>query len=208
MFCLILVGLILTLWGGREFLKSRMGAPPQNLGALEPINKLKTQHTFSSWSGKGSFLPGRVPPHVVDPITPWSTAYQKADRLVFDTQESFLLGKWEKTIEDLKFCADTYKEGGTHYGNPDIETAYLAEAYYHLFACYPKVYKNDEAYASLREAVRLFRKVKLAHPEKSQALANYYAVLSRGAANFEPAHDVWKEWLDENEKWKMVSKND
>ena len=167
-----LLCLIAILWAS-PLIKATIGAPSAMISGTSSSSDDGEYGGIST----DSFHHGMVPAHKVDLITFWPTGYEKADRFDNDSMENFKHGQFQKAIEDLKFCISTYKENGTHYGDPDIETAYLGEAYYHLSQCYSATGQTSEAAASLHEAVRLLGKIKLNDKWASAAISEYANVL-------------------------------
>lgn len=155
----------------------------ENHGVRLPTPDELKKSGYTSLGGHADdFAKGHEPPHVVRHLSTSQAddAYAQADFFDQSTKQYFNNGQYEKAIPLLEFSTQTYKEGGRHYNNdPEIETAYLAGAHYHLAQCHQMLGHWDQALIHYRECFRLYNKVKLKLALYEGAVSGYADVLER-----------------------------
>lgn len=124
------------------------------------------------------FKKGRIPPHQLG-VRELGDAYSEADSFDEGSRRHFMKGEYDQAITMLEFQTQTYKEGGHHYGDPDIETVYLAMAYMHLGECYVQKRQQELAAENYRRALQLYATVDKQDPKMyDQAVFGYVTLLN------------------------------
>ncbi len=134
---------------------------------------------FFGSSSPDDLQPGKIPPHEIRPLTDLGDAYREADSFDEASRRHFMNGEFDQAIMMLEFQTKTYKEGGRHYGDPDIETVYLAMAYMHLGECYVRKVQPELALESYKNSLRLYATVGAQHRTMyAQAVSGYIGLLN------------------------------